>query len=181
MGTVESRLEPLFEHLEKGLGQPWEQRGRQFLAGGAGLRSFRPHLRADCYWGRISFWRFLFVEVFPCKPRVFWYGWATFFPSFVAPFCCAGPSVIASVLYRLSHCIDLFNCYTDWKCLSPTIFLEKKNELEMLKGELSESRQELQLAELVSLGQIQAVLMQWVNWCTETRDNFCQSIACFSI
>ena len=28
----------------------------------------RPHLRADCHWGRISFWRSLLFGVFHCKP-----------------------------------------------------------------------------------------------------------------
>jgi len=28
----------------------------------------RPHLRADCPWGRVSFWRLLLFGVFLCKP-----------------------------------------------------------------------------------------------------------------
>jgi len=36
-----------------------------------GCTSLRPHLRAVCHWGRISFWRFLFGEAFPCEPGVF--------------------------------------------------------------------------------------------------------------
>ena len=29
----------------------------------------RPHLRADCHWGRISFWRSLLCEAFHCEPK----------------------------------------------------------------------------------------------------------------
>jgi len=36
----------------------------------------------------------------------------------------------------------------------PNIFLEKKEELETLKGELNDSRQQLQLVEQVSFGEI---------------------------
>ena len=59
-----------------------------------GCTSLRPHLRADCPWGRISFWRSLLGEPFPCKPGILWYRWAIFFPSLIAPFYCAGLSVI---------------------------------------------------------------------------------------
>jgi len=31
--------------------------------------SFRPHLKADCHWGRISFWRSLLFGVSLCEPR----------------------------------------------------------------------------------------------------------------
>lgn len=40
------------------------------------------------------------------------------------------------------------------KSLLPNIFLEKKEELETLKGELNDSRQQLQLVEQVSFGEI---------------------------
>ena len=37
----------------------------------SGSISPRPHLRADCHWGRISFWRLLPLEFFffSCEPR----------------------------------------------------------------------------------------------------------------
>ena len=34
-----------------------------------GSTSPRPHLMADCHWGRISFWVSLLFGVFHCKPR----------------------------------------------------------------------------------------------------------------
>ena len=63
-----------------------------------GCTSLRPHLRADCHWARIFSWRSLFAETFPCEPGIFSYWWAIFFPSFLAPFYCAGPSVVAPLL-----------------------------------------------------------------------------------
>ena len=58
-----------------------------------GCTSLRPHLRADCHWGRVSSWSSLFGEAFPCKPGIFWYGWAIFFPSYIVPLCCANPFI----------------------------------------------------------------------------------------
>ena len=58
---IESSLELLIEHLGKGPSQPKEQRWRQL--------PLIPHLQADCYCGRISFWRSLLCGVFPCVPR----------------------------------------------------------------------------------------------------------------
>ena len=57
------------------------------------------HLRADCHCGRISSWRSLLCEALPCEPRIFWYGWAIFFPSFIAPFYHASPSIVTPLLY----------------------------------------------------------------------------------
>lgn len=57
-------------------GKHWVSRGstgegnsRVWLEGmEPGSTSPRPHLRADCHWGRNSFWRLLPLEFF-CKPR----------------------------------------------------------------------------------------------------------------
>ena len=68
MVAVESRPEPLIEHLGKGPGQPWEHRWRQFscVTGRVepGCTSLRPHLRADCHQGRISSWTSLLGGAF---------------------------------------------------------------------------------------------------------------------
>jgi len=47
---------------------------------------------------RVSSWRSLLGEAFPCKSGIFWYRWTVFFPSFTAPFYCASPSVITPLL-----------------------------------------------------------------------------------
>jgi len=97
MGTVESWPEP------------WSTWGKDPVSPGStgagnsavwpegvkpGCISTRPHLRADCHWGRISFWRSFLGEACPCEPGIFWYGWAIFFPSFISPLYCASPFVI---------------------------------------------------------------------------------------
>ena len=76
----------------------------------SGCTSLRPHLRSDCHSGRISLWRFLLGEAFPCEPRIFWYGWAIF-PFFIVPFvlvllslplCCnAFPFIFFSYLFNI--------------------------------------------------------------------------------
>jgi len=38
-----------------------------------GCISLKPHLRADCHWRWISYWRSLFGGAFSCKPGLFWY------------------------------------------------------------------------------------------------------------
>jgi len=50
---------------------------------GPGPTSLRSHLRADCHWGKISFWRWLPLE-FLCKPKTcvstsiyFWLSFST--------------------------------------------------------------------------------------------------------
>jgi len=68
MGTAKLQPEPLIGHLRRALSQLQEHRWRQFSCvtgrGEAWLTSPRPHLRADCHWGRISFWTLLLVEFF---------------------------------------------------------------------------------------------------------------------
>ena len=102
MGTVESWPELLIEHLGKGHGQLWEHRWRQSPLWPEGVEpgctTLRPHLRADCHWARISFWRSLPSDALPCKPRIFWYRWAIFFPSFIAPLYSASPFIITFVV-----------------------------------------------------------------------------------
>jgi len=72
MGTVESWPEPL---------STW---GKDLVSPGStgegnsavwpegvepGCTSLRPHLRADCHWGRVSGWISLPCGIFPCGPR----------------------------------------------------------------------------------------------------------------
>jgi len=75
MGTVESWPEPLLEHPGKGLVSPGSTGGDSSAVGQEGVEpgctSLRPHLKADCYWGRISGWRWLLNTAFPCKPGIF--------------------------------------------------------------------------------------------------------------
>jgi len=68
---------------------------------GPGCTSLRPHWKPDCYWGRISSWRSLLGEALLCKPGIFWSGWTIFFPSFIAPFHHAGPSVVTLLVKHL--------------------------------------------------------------------------------
>jgi len=72
-------LEHVWELLNDGLnhwlitwGDHWVSRGStgegnstvQLEGVEPGCTSLRPHLRADCYWGRISLWRSLLLESF---------------------------------------------------------------------------------------------------------------------
>ena len=56
---------------EQALSQPWEHRWRRFSCVTQGVEpgctSPRPHLRADCHWGRVSCWRSLLCGVFPAN------------------------------------------------------------------------------------------------------------------
>jgi len=111
MVTVESWPEPLIEHLGKGPGQPWEHRLRQCNCGTErgepACTSLRPHLRADCHWGRIFGWR-----SFPCGVSIVSLDlqrWVSTF-SFVTPFYCTSLSVITPLLSPF-HRIDLSDCH----------------------------------------------------------------------
>ena len=57
-----------------------------------GCTSLRPHLRADCHWGRITGWRSVFLWSFFWEPRSSKTGEHFLF---VTPFYCANPLVIA--------------------------------------------------------------------------------------
>ena len=69
MGIVESRPEPLIDHLSRAMSQPWEHRWRQFscMTGRGVEPDFtppRPQLRADCLGGRIFLWWLLLLKFF---------------------------------------------------------------------------------------------------------------------
>jgi len=71
MGNVESWSGPLIDHLRWTLSQLQEHSWRQFtyVTEGVvpGYTSPRCHLRADCHWGRVCYWRLLLGE-FSCEP-----------------------------------------------------------------------------------------------------------------
>ena len=83
----------IWERLSYSWPTDWAPRGKDRSALGAQVRviqlwleevepgctSLRPHLRADCYWGRSSFWRSLLGAAFSHEPGIFWYGRAIFF------------------------------------------------------------------------------------------------------
>ena len=102
VGTAESWPEPLIEHLGKLSGRPWEHRWRQFIratrGGGAWLPLSYPLFKGSLPLGKDLFWRSLIGEVFPCKPRVLWYGWAIFFPACIASLYCISPFIITPLL-----------------------------------------------------------------------------------
>jgi len=60
--------------------QLYDQKGWSMAA------PLRPHFRADCNWGRFSFWRSLLGGAFPCEPIIFWYRWAIFSSSIARTF-----------------------------------------------------------------------------------------------
>ena len=66
--------------------------GKDWVSPGSTGEGNLPVWQKGCHWGRISSCRSLLGEAFPCKPGIFWYRWTSFFPSFIAPFYCAGPS-----------------------------------------------------------------------------------------
>ena len=75
MGTVESQPEPLIDHLRWALCLLWEHRWRQPLwweGMEPGCNSPRPHLRADCHWGRFSFQGLLLLEFFSVSLQHRW-------------------------------------------------------------------------------------------------------------
>jgi len=68
--TVESQPEPLIDHLRQGLSHGSTGEGNSCVwpeGVEPGYTSLRPHLRAECLWGRISFWRFLLCGTFHCE------------------------------------------------------------------------------------------------------------------
>ena len=88
-GTTWELLSPSWNHWLStwgkdpvSLGSTGECNSSVWLGGlEPGCTSLRTHLRI---WGRISFWRFLPGEAFSYEPRLFSYGWAIFFTSFIA-------------------------------------------------------------------------------------------------
>jgi len=72
-----------------------------------GCTSLRPHLRADCHWGRISGWRSFPCGIFLASLDL--WSQVSAFP-FVTPFYCAWPFVIIPLVSPFHH-IDLSDCY----------------------------------------------------------------------
>ena len=117
MGTVESRPEPLIDHLKRVLSQPQGHRWMQFhLSDWAGWSLAppppRPHLRADSQGGRISIWRLPVLEPF-CEPRIqvsslFHYSFVNVIISLVLYLYFYLPCNLYTCLpYRLSYCCGL--------------------------------------------------------------------------
>ena len=122
MGTVESCPEPLTEHLGKVLspfspGSTGEGNSAVWPEGvEAGCTSLRPHLRADCHWGRISGWRFLSCGVSLVSLDL--QRWVSTYPFSLQHLSVVSPFVITPPLSPF-HCTDLPDCYSCSVSMSP--------------------------------------------------------------